>query len=98
MKHCPSPAQRALLVLTSKTAATVVAKITEVPAPTVRLVALGQPPRTDHAARLADFLGVPFSDWLPDDESWRVMRPDPETAKALFGSGPEVEKEGAESK
>jgi hypothetical protein len=72
VNHCPSPAQRALLALTSRTAATTVAKITGVPAPTVRLVALGQPPRTDHAARLADFLGVSFTDWLPDDHSWRV--------------------------
>jgi hypothetical protein len=87
VKNCPSPAQRALLAFISKTAtATAVAKITGVPAPTVRLVALGQPPRTEHAARLADLLGVSFMDWLPDDPSWRVMPRDLETAKALFGS------------
>jgi hypothetical protein len=91
MKLVPSKAQMKLAAKINTSAATTIAKEVGVPAQTIRLVAVGQPPRTDLAQRLAQHLGCAFADWepLPIDDRY-----DPEIARALFGAEGEALKDG----
>jgi|HubBroStandDraft_1064217.scaffolds.fasta_scaffold01132_12 hypothetical protein len=66
MKLISSNAQRRVAGVLSATPATTLSKNTGIPAQSIRLIGLGQAPRTDTAKRLADHLGFPFSDWEPE--------------------------------
>ncbi len=87
----PSRAQLRLARMINASAATTIAKRVGVPAQTIRLIARGQPPKTDLAKRLADDMGCAFADWepLPIDDRY-----DPDVARALFGPDDETSKDG----
>ena len=66
MKIVTSRGQRRVAGALSETPATTISKATGIPAQTIRLIGVGQPPRTDTAKRLADHIAFPFIEWEPD--------------------------------
>ncbi len=59
-------AQRRLLEACEKKTIQEVSKAVRLNPSTLKAISFGQAPRVDEAIRIADFLGVPFTDWAAD--------------------------------